>query len=84
MIELEKHLLIFPDKRGIKQFYKLVQYIQKHVPQLVSDEYFTRVENLTQELKPAESEPVAQNIPTGKTHVDISAFNKMAHHHHFT
>merc|ERR1719300_2083783 len=53
--ELENHLLIYPDKQGIKQFLKVVEFIKKtnQNQKLITDEYFARVESLTAELKPS-------------------------------
>merc|ERR1712098_810680 len=57
--ELENHLLIFPDKQGIKQFFQVVEFIKKSYS-LITDEYFARVESLTAELKPSETGAVTR------------------------
>merc|ERR1719391_1681708 len=62
--ELENHLLIYPDKQGIKQFFKVVEFIKKSYS-LISDEYFARVESLTAELKPSDTVAVINNQQPG-------------------
>jgi len=52
--ELENHLLIFPEKQGIKQFCKVVEHIKKNYS-LICAEYFARVKSLTAQLKPSET-----------------------------
>ena len=52
--ELENHLLIYPDKQGIKQFFKVVEFVKK-TNSLITEEYFARVESLTAELKPSDT-----------------------------
>jgi len=61
--ELENHLLIFPDKQGIKQFFQVVEFIKKSYS-LITDEYFARVESLTAELKPSETGAVTNILAT--------------------
>merc|ERR1712002_466911 len=63
--ELENHLLIYPDKQGIKQFFKVVEFIKKSYSLLISDEYFARVESLTAELKPSDTAVVINNQQPG-------------------
>merc|ERR1719300_567544 len=58
--ELENHLLIYPDKQGIKQFFKKTN-------SLITDEYFARVESLTEELKPSDTGAVVTNVVTSGT-----------------
>jgi len=64
--ELENHLLIYPDKQGIKQFFKVVEFIKK-TNSLITDEYFARVESLTAELKPSDTGAVVTNVVTSGT-----------------
>merc|ERR1712131_292900 len=63
---LENHLLIYPDKQGIKQFFKVVEFVKK-TNSLITDEYFARVESLTAELKPSDTGAVVTNVVTSGT-----------------
>jgi len=50
--ELERQLLIFPDKRGIQQFYTVITRVKNQQPQSIGDDLLQRVESLTTKLEP--------------------------------
>jgi len=52
--EFENRMLIFPDKRGIRQFLKIVVHIRTNSDK-IPDDYFTRVQELTEQLKPEDA-----------------------------
>ena len=52
LAEFENQMLIFPDKRGIKHFYKIVKYIRQNSPGTLSDDYLVSVKKLTEKLQP--------------------------------
>jgi len=50
--ELERQLLIFPDKRGIQQFFTVINRVKSQQPQSIGDDLLQRVESLTTKLEP--------------------------------
>ena len=62
--EFENRMLIFPDKRGIKQFLNIVVHIRNTNSANITDEYFTRVQALTNKLRPEDAvNPVIPAMP---------------------
>ena len=51
LTEFENQMLIFPERRGIKHFFKIVEYIRENSTWILP-EYFTKVKTLTEELQP--------------------------------
>jgi len=55
LTEFENQMLIYPERRGIKHFFKIVEYIKENSSDVLSLEYFTKVKDLTEELQPEDS-----------------------------
>merc|ERR1719394_43061 len=58
----DNQMLIFPDKRGISHFLKIVKHIQGNSDK-IPEEYMTRVKTLTKELQPEDSINFVKPIP---------------------
>eukprot|EP00092_Neocalanus_flemingeri_P003815 GFUD01004109.1.p1 GENE.GFUD01004109.1~~GFUD01004109.1.p1 ORF type:complete len:247 (+),score=90.30 GFUD01004109.1:1786-2526(+) len=52
--ELERQLIIFPDKRGIQQFYTALLSVNNLQPQAIGSSLLTKVADLTKKLQPPE------------------------------
>lgn len=60
VMELERQLIIFPDKRGIKHFYNLLAMVNQRQPQTVQPAILKEVGDMTTLLEPA---PLSVPVP---------------------
>merc|ERR1712126_535060 len=66
LTEFENQMLIYPERRGIKHFFKIVEYIKENSSDVLPLEYFTKVKDLTEELQPEDSEIYASECWNGR------------------
>jgi len=64
--ELERQLVIFPDKRGIHQFQAVLLSVNTLQPQAIGSSLLTKVANLTKKLEPAQ-QLRSRNVSTSST-----------------
>jgi len=75
--ELERQLLIFPDKGGIQHFHDIISLVNVFQPNIVGQKLLTDIEELTKRLKPL---PLlrSRNVSTSSTSSqDPPLFNRV-------
>merc|ERR1711915_334475 len=62
--ELERQLLIFPEKKGIQYFYSIIQQLNSQQSGVISQQLLDRVDELHKRLQPvSESPPLPSALP---------------------
>jgi len=78
--ELERQLIIFPDKGGIQHFHQIISLVNVFQPNIVGPNLVTEVEDLTKRLEPP---PIlrSRNVSTSSTFSqDPTLFNRVPSH----